>query len=362
MARHLAEIFCTEKDRVNCPFYFKIGACRFGERCSRLHNKPPISQSLVLIHMYNNPSRPFLPQGVDDDQALENEESQQHLDEFFEDIYYELRNYGKVEELNICDNTGPHLMGNVYVKYRHEEDAQKALASLAGRFYAGRPIICEFSPVTDFREACCRQFDFNECTRGGDCNFMHLKKPTPGLYKKLMGRYPKEHHSRGRGRRGEFDFGNDDREGSGDREKSRSRSHSRDRDRGRDKDRSGSRDKHKSRSRSRSRSGEKDKSRHHHRSSHREHRSSHSDKHRSHRSSRSDRKDDEGRSGHKRERSRDREDGGAERPQEGEPQQPLVPDYEGERSPKRSRAEDVGANIAGEQAAFFSQPQEGGVQ
>lgn len=25
MADHLASIFGTEKDRVNCPFYFKIG-------------------------------------------------------------------------------------------------------------------------------------------------------------------------------------------------------------------------------------------------------------------------------------------------------------------------------------------------
>ena len=30
--------------RVNCSFYFKIGACRHGERCSRLHNKPTFSQ------------------------------------------------------------------------------------------------------------------------------------------------------------------------------------------------------------------------------------------------------------------------------------------------------------------------------
>lgn len=30
--------------RVNCSFYFKIGACRHGDRCSRLHNKPTFSQ------------------------------------------------------------------------------------------------------------------------------------------------------------------------------------------------------------------------------------------------------------------------------------------------------------------------------
>lgn len=52
MAEHLASIFGTEKDRVNCPFYFKIGACRHGDRCSRLHTKPSISPTLLLSNMY----------------------------------------------------------------------------------------------------------------------------------------------------------------------------------------------------------------------------------------------------------------------------------------------------------------------
>lgn len=41
---------------------------------------------------------------------------------------------------------------------------------------SGRPIIVDFSPVTDFREATCRQYEENVCNRGGYCNFMHLKK------------------------------------------------------------------------------------------------------------------------------------------------------------------------------------------
>lgn len=55
MAEHLASIFGTEKDRVNCPFYFKIGACRHGDRCSRLHTKPSISPTLLLSNMYLRP-------------------------------------------------------------------------------------------------------------------------------------------------------------------------------------------------------------------------------------------------------------------------------------------------------------------
>lgn len=47
----------------------------------------------------------------------------------------------------------------------------------------------EFSPVTDFREATCRQYEENTCNRGGYCNFMHLKPISRELRKKLFGRY-----------------------------------------------------------------------------------------------------------------------------------------------------------------------------
>jgi Zinc finger C-x8-C-x5-C-x3-H type (and similar) len=60
---------------------------------------------------------------------------------------------------------------------------------LQGRFYAGRPINIEFSPVTDFREATCRQYEENTCTRGGYCNFMHLRPISRDLRKQLFGRY-----------------------------------------------------------------------------------------------------------------------------------------------------------------------------
>jgi len=48
-------------------------------------------------------------------------------------------------------------VGNVYIKFRYEEDAAKAVADLNNRWFGGRPIYAELSPVTDFREACCRK-------------------------------------------------------------------------------------------------------------------------------------------------------------------------------------------------------------
>ena len=47
---------------------------------------------------------------------------QEHYDNFFEDVFVECEDkYGPVEEMNVCDNLGDHLVGNVYVKFKKEE-------------------------------------------------------------------------------------------------------------------------------------------------------------------------------------------------------------------------------------------------
>ncbi|CAO3701704.1 unnamed protein product [Rhizopus stolonifer] len=114
MAEYLASIYGTEKDKVNCSFYFK-----------------------------------------------------EDFDLFYEDVFMELAKFGEVEEMVVCDNVG------------------NAVESLNNRFYAGRPLYAELSPVTDFREACCRQHEISECNRGGFCNFMHLKHPTRLMKREL---------------------------------------------------------------------------------------------------------------------------------------------------------------------------------
>ena len=78
---------------------------------------------------------------------------QEHYDNFFEDCFVEAEEkYGEVEEMNVCDNLGDHLVGNVYIKFRREEDAERAVTELNNRWFGGRPIYAELSPVTDFRE------------------------------------------------------------------------------------------------------------------------------------------------------------------------------------------------------------------
>ncbi|XP_003747118.1 splicing factor U2af 38 kDa subunit [Galendromus occidentalis] len=188
MAEYLASIFGTEKDKVNCSFYFKIGACRHGDRCSRIHNKPTFSQTILLQNLYHNPQN--TAQTADGSHTnMTEEEMQEHFDNFFEDVFVELEDkYGEIEEMNVCDNLGDHLVGNVYVKFRKEDDAEKAVKELNNRWFAGRPVVAELSPVTDFREACCRQYEMGECTRSGFCNFMHLRPISRELRKELYGR------------------------------------------------------------------------------------------------------------------------------------------------------------------------------
>ncbi|XP_017462199.1 PREDICTED: splicing factor U2AF 26 kDa subunit-like, partial [Rhagoletis zephyria] len=136
MADYLASIFGTEKDKVNCSFYFKIGACRHGERCSRIHNKPTFSQTILLQNLYQNPqnvTQSSDPLGkemtIQRVKTMSDEDAQEHFDDFFEDVFIELEDkYGEIEEMNVCDNLGDHLVGNVYVKFRREEDAERAVA------------------------------------------------------------------------------------------------------------------------------------------------------------------------------------------------------------------------------------------
>lgn len=69
---------------------------------------------------------------------MTDEEAQEHFDNFFEDVFAECEDkvlefnifslivcyvlsslqYGEIEEMNVCDNLGDHLVGNVYIKVK----------------------------------------------------------------------------------------------------------------------------------------------------------------------------------------------------------------------------------------------------
>ncbi|GAA5867145.1 hypothetical protein JCM8547_006253 [Rhodosporidiobolus lusitaniae] len=204
-ASHLASIYGSEQDKVNCSFYLKIGACRHGERCSRKHTRPQFSQTLVCYNMFANPkhdrtttSNPHLrpadaaPLDPNPKSGLSEDEEKEFFNRFYEDVYCELVKYGNLLEMHVCDNVGDHLIGNVYARYDWEDEAGKAVEELNKRWFNGRPIYAELSPVTDFREACCKQNDMGNCDRGGFCNFMHLRHPSRPLLRELQRQQRKE--------------------------------------------------------------------------------------------------------------------------------------------------------------------------
>lgn len=186
-------IFATEEDRVNCPFYLKIGACRNGDRCNRAHVRPAISQTVLLPHMY-----PTMPEGlsISNDEEWDDEmydKAQEHVEAFYEEVFLELANYGEIEDIVVLDNVSDHMLGNVYCKYYHDQSAERAMRGLPGRFYGTKLLQPEFSPVTDFREARCRAFHETRCVRGGLCNFMHSKHIPRAVKRRVIREMYEEH-------------------------------------------------------------------------------------------------------------------------------------------------------------------------
>uniref|UniRef100_A0A1I7ZD16 C3H1-type domain-containing protein n=1 Tax=Steinernema glaseri TaxID=37863 RepID=A0A1I7ZD16_9BILA len=128
---------------------------------------------------------------------IEFECSPEEFEAFFYEVFTEIeRKYGRVEELKVCENIAEHLIGNVYIKFDSCSVARRAVDDLNRRWFARQPIYAELSPVADFRDACCRQHESGECTRGGFCNFMHVKQPGP----RLLGRIHEERLARKRRR------------------------------------------------------------------------------------------------------------------------------------------------------------------
>eukprot|EP00108_Taenia_solium_P001722 TsM_000713100 transcript=TsM_000713100 gene=TsM_000713100 len=141
----------TLKTRELCGFFWKTGACIYGDRCSRFHPIPPIDSAdlkvlqssshppclvLILENMFDNFSLRYDPLEVDESQL------QSDYEIFYEDVRPELEVVcGGISALRCCRNAADHLRGNVYVQLAG--DATMAIAAatrLNGRWYAGRQI------------------------------------------------------------------------------------------------------------------------------------------------------------------------------------------------------------------------------
>nr|POF20159.1 zinc finger ccch domain-containing protein 5 [Quercus suber] len=230
--------FGTEQDKAHCPFHLKTGACRFGQRCSRVHFYPDKSCTLLIRNMYNGPGLAW-----EQDEGLEvckrclhvilkfisrftsmkvhgfgigcgffgweywssllvmaitlrglkmqatilhtDEEVEGCYEEFYEDVHTEFLKFGEIVNFKVCRNGAFHLRGNVYVQYKSLDSAVLVYNSINGRYFAGKQISCEFVNVTRWKVAICGEYmksRFKTCSHGTACNFIHCFRNPGGDY------------------------------------------------------------------------------------------------------------------------------------------------------------------------------------
>ena len=151
-----------------CTFYSKIGACRHGDKCSRRHIHPRRSDTILIFNLYRNPKG-------------SSQQIQQRFDQFYQDVFVYIARIGEIDAMVVCENDNDHLNGNVYVKFMNDTVAETVMNALNEEWYDALPIHCELSPVESFQDANCRAYDAGTCSRGGHCNFMHIRRPTPEI-------------------------------------------------------------------------------------------------------------------------------------------------------------------------------------
>ncbi|XP_057428266.1 zinc finger CCCH domain-containing protein 5 isoform X2 [Lotus japonicus] len=174
--------FGTEQDKDHCPFHLKTGACRFGQRCSRVHFYPDKSCTILIKNMYNGPGLAW-----EQDEGLEytDEEVESCFEEFYEDVHTEFLKFGEIVNFKVCKNGSFHLRGNVYVQYKLLDSALLAYNSVNGRYFAGKQVSCEFINLTRWKVAICGEYmksGFKTCSHGTACNFIHCFRNPGGDY------------------------------------------------------------------------------------------------------------------------------------------------------------------------------------
>lgn len=189
----------------DCQFWTKVGSCRHGNKCAKTHKKPTRSKTVVFWKIFNNPVRTYFGKGpmskqseiindpnndgfVTIDVKIDEEYLRKETDRLYQDLFVELSlKFGEVDGIMICGNFNPHIGGNVLVKFKDERIAYKCYQSCNDRWYNGKPMFCDLSPVNHFDDAICKSFsNYGSCERGDKCNLIHPRRPSTDLHRMLV--------------------------------------------------------------------------------------------------------------------------------------------------------------------------------
>ena len=139
----------------------------------------------MFKHLYQNPPAAISFAEGNEVSNEELKDALKHFEQFYEEIFLELSNFGELKELNVVDNLGDHLIGNVYAKFNDEESASKAFNALSGKYYHSNLVEEEFCPIVSIKDCKCRKYEDGICVRGAFCNFLHLKEVNKTLLRSL---------------------------------------------------------------------------------------------------------------------------------------------------------------------------------
>jgi len=139
----------------------------------------------MFKHLYQNPSCIIsLAEGNQvSDEEIKN--AVKHLEQFYEEIFLELSNFGELKDLFVLDNLCDHLIGNVYAKFCDEKAAKNAFDSLQGKYYHSDLVDEEYCPIINVKDGKCYKYEDGLCNKGPYCNFFHFKDINIDLIKSL---------------------------------------------------------------------------------------------------------------------------------------------------------------------------------
>ncbi|OUM66348.1 hypothetical protein PIROE2DRAFT_40869, partial [Piromyces sp. E2] len=142
-----------------CQFFKRTGACRFGNQCDRIHDKPTYSKTIIIRNMFDLGNEIMSAYLFDENEMIEYDEDSKDkyikFKEFYDDVYPEFSKYGEIDHFYVCNNIIPHLRGNVYVDYHTEKEAFTAFCAMNGRWYGGKQLQLEFITISDWKMALC---------------------------------------------------------------------------------------------------------------------------------------------------------------------------------------------------------------
>lgn len=173
-----------------CLFFTKMGACRHGDGCTKVHVRPTSSPTVLFPMMYPNPLAAFTH--VEDAHwsftEFDKKYLKKHVERFYKEVWRTFMEYGRIAELRVVSNQGDHLLGNVYIRFEEPAAATKVVKELREKKvkFNGIIVLPELSPVTSFADACCKEDLEGSCARGSHCNYLHIMKVSRKLVEKLQ--------------------------------------------------------------------------------------------------------------------------------------------------------------------------------